>query len=87
MNCPACGCYVPRALNGRQIDCGCGRTPPSDGLPFQIFACPKCGGHGKHAWGCWGTAGRPHPHAFMRPIHKLIAMCDQATLDKWAKLD
>lgn len=71
-HCPRCGEYMPMRLNGRERVHGCDRTPPSDGLPTTIYACPTCGGHGRSAWGCEGTAENPHPHAYMQPVHELV---------------
>lgn len=70
--CTACGCYVPRTLAGDRNGCSCGRTPPMDGLPANIFVCPVCLGHGASRWGCWGTRERPHEHAFMVPMLDLL---------------
>lgn len=71
-HCNACGKYIPLTLDEtRRVHC-CDRTPPLDGLPATIYACPVCAGHGASCWGCWGTIARPHPHTFMRPIHELI---------------
>lgn len=76
-HCRACGQYMPLTLAGAARVHDCDRTPPLDGLPPTIYACPTCGGHGASAWGCWGTPERPHPHVYMRPIHTLIreAIC------------
>lgn len=71
-HCPACGAYMPRSLDGSRRVHSCDRTPPLDGLPPNLFACPTCGGHGASRWGCWGTPERPHDHAFMQPIHELV---------------
>jgi predicted RNA-binding Zn-ribbon protein involved in translation (DUF1610 family) len=70
--CPNCGIYMPLALNGSQRIHGCDRTPPLDGLPPTIYACPRCGGHGASRWGCWGTKDHPHDHAYMQPVHELV---------------
>lgn len=70
--CRACGCYAPLSLDGNRRVHGCDRTPPADGLPATIYACPICAGHGACAWGCWGTEERPHEHAYMRPIHEIV---------------
>jgi hypothetical protein len=70
--CPACGKYMPFTLDGEQRVHDCGRTPPLDGLPIAVCACPICGGHGRYRWGCWGSDEHPHEHAHMRPIHELI---------------
>lgn len=71
-HCARCGEYMPLTLAGDHRIHGCDRTPPLDGLPTTIYACPVCGGHGASRWGCWGTKERPHEHAYMRPVHELV---------------
>ena len=70
--CPNCGCYKPRTLAGDRPDCGCGRTPPLDGLSPNICVCPVCGGVALRRYGCWGSKSKPHPHAYMRMAHELV---------------
>jgi hypothetical protein len=71
-HCPHCGCYMPMNLAGTQRLHDCDRTPPLDGLPPTLYACPVCGGHGASRWGCWGSDEHPHEHAYMRPVHELV---------------
>ena len=70
--CPKCGAYMPLTLDGTCRVHQCHRTPPLGGLPHGICACPICGGYGPGRYGCWGTIGDPHDHAYMRPIHELV---------------
>lgn len=70
--CDRCGQYMPMRLSGESRVHGCDRTPPLDGLPPTIYACPVCAGHSLHRYGCIGTQENPHPNAFMKPIHELI---------------
>lgn len=71
-NCPACGEYMPMTMSEKRRIHYCDRTPPLDGLPTTVYACPVCGGHGASRWGCWGSESHPHDHAFMRPVHELV---------------
>lgn len=71
-HCPACGEYRPMRLNEQGRVHHCDRTPPADGLPTNVCACPTCGGVALHRYGCWGTRENPHPHAYMLPIHELV---------------
>lgn len=71
--CERCGRYMPLTLDGARRVHECERTKPLDDLPFGICACPVCGGYGRSRWGCWGSREHPHEHAFMIPIHELVA--------------
>jgi hypothetical protein len=77
--CLACGEYMPKTLDGSRCVHECDRTPPLDGLPPNIYACPICGGHAARRYGCWGTEQRPHAHAYMQPVHELARTASQAT--------
>lgn len=70
--CVACGEYAPMTLDGTARVHHCDRTPPSDGLPPNLYVCPVCWGHGASRWGCWGTVEKPHAHAYMQPLREVI---------------
>lgn len=76
--CPGCGRYMPKTLNGDQTTCACGRTPPADHLPPNLYACPICRGFAAHPLGCWGTREKPHEHAYMEPIYDALDQRDEA---------
>lgn len=71
--CECCNAYMPLNLAGTARVHDCDFTPPSDGLPHGVCACPVCGGYGLYRWGCVGTEKNPHEHAFMMPIRELVA--------------